>query len=303
MSDRQNDTKSDNILDNIFRNLSMLEKAFDRLKRKNWHHESQYPESVILIASLLTTIRSWATENRAFCNTSSFIWLLGGAVERIGKLICQLSGEFVPANGKKKEKGSRWEREREKIMKSLGSMVDSLAERVESLRPSQTDVGAAIEEALSASFQRHAAQPMQINDRRPVSKRGSKTIVFPCSDADGYVQLVNDGKRFKTEVVGKLSELGRVHGHKPGCKGCEGYCMKGFRRIPRKTVMPGGKQKTFPIRMVQCLGCRERFSVIPSFLPREKNFCLAIIGETVRAVCLFCQSIRGAFEATALSGG
>ena len=30
---------------------------------------------------------------------------------------------------------------------------------------------------------------------------------------------------------------------------------------------------------------------------------MAIIGETVRAVCLFCQSVRGASEATALSGG
>ncbi len=303
MNDKQNGTNNEKILDNILRNLNMLEKALDRLKRKNWHHESQYPESIVLIGLLFSSIRSWAKENRAFCNVALFAWLLGAAAERIGKLICRLADECVPANGKRKEKKGRWERERENILKSLRTMADSLAERIESLKPSQTVVGSAIEEALSASFERCEAQPTQIKGERSISKRGSKTIVFPYTDEAGYVRLVNDGKRFKIEVVEKLPELGRLLGHKPGCEGGEGYCMKGFRRNPRKTAMRGGKRETFPVRMVQCLGCRERFSVLPSFLPREKNFCMAIIGETVREVCLFCQSVRGAFEATALSGG
>ena len=140
----------------------------------------------------------------------------------------------------------------------MRTMADSLAERIESLKPSQTVVGSAIEEALSASFERCAAQPTQIKGERSISKRGIKTIVFPCTDGAGYVRLVNDGKRFKREVVEKLPELGLVLGHKPGC---EGYCMKGFRRNPRKTAMRGGKRETFPVRMVQCLGCRERWLI------------------------------------------
>ena len=104
MNDKQNGTNNEKILDNILRNLNMLEKALDRLKRKNWHHESQYPESTILIGLLFASIRSWATENRAFCNVALFAWLLGAAAERIGKSICRLAEECVPANGKRKEK-------------------------------------------------------------------------------------------------------------------------------------------------------------------------------------------------------
>ena len=58
MNDKQNGTNNEKILDNILRNLNMLEKALDRLKRKNWHHESQYPESIILIGLLFSSINS-----------------------------------------------------------------------------------------------------------------------------------------------------------------------------------------------------------------------------------------------------
>ncbi len=302
MNEDRNGTKNREIITNILRNLSMLEKAFDRLKRKNWHNKNQYPDIIFEIETLLISIRSWINSHKAFYGVSAFIWLLGTGVDRIGGLIGNLVTDCNPEKGKRKEKKSRSERERTKILESLFSMVNNMAERVELLKPSDMSVGAEIEKALLISFERHLSQPNDLKKRELISRRGRKTCVFPCSDADHYIVLVDDRKRFKYEVVDKLASFGHYWGHKPCCKGEKGYRMKGFRQIPRKTIMIGGKQEIFPIRMVQCIGCGEKFSILPSFLPREKNFCMDIIGETIRSVCLFCQSIRGAFEITALTG-
>ena len=48
--------------------------------------------------------------------------------------------------------------------------------------------------------------------------------------------------------------------------------------------------------MVQCLRCRRKFSLVPSFLPREKHFCLNIIGRVFDNVLRFGMSIQGAME-------
>jgi len=302
MNEDQTGTDNRVIMTNILRNLSMLEKAFDRLKRKNWYHENQYPEIIFEINFLLIAIRAWINANWAFCNVSAFILLLGVGVKRIGDLIGELVPKCTPEDGKRKEKRSRSEQENAKIMDSLSSMVQNMVERIESLKPSDMPIGVEIEKALSISFESHLAQPTALKKREPISQRGRKTCVFPCSDPEHYIVLVNDRKRFKIEIVKILSSLNHFWGHKSGCKGDKGYRLKGFRSTPRKTIMKGGKQGTFPIRMVQCMGCGEIFSILPSFLPREKNFCIDIISDTIRSVCLFCQSIRGAFEMTALTG-
>ena len=280
----------------------MLEKAFDRLKRKNWHSRNQYPPIVLEIETLLINIREWISSHRAYYGVPLFILLLGTGVDRIGRLISELVIKCVPVNGKRKEKKSRSERETTMILDSLCLMAGKIAQRVDSLTPSDTPVGVEIEKALSISFERHMSQSNELKNWDSMSIRGHKTCVFPWSDPDQYIVMVEDREKFKDEVVKNLCRLGHCWGHRPDCKGDKGYQMKGFRRHPRKTVIKGGKQAIFPIRMVQCIGCGEKFSLLPSFLPREKNFCMDIIGETVRSVCLFCQSIRGAFEITALTG-
>ncbi len=298
----QTGTDNREIIKNILRNLSMLEKAFDRLKRKNWYHENQYPEIIFKIDSLLIAIRAWINANWAFCNVSAFILLLGVGVERIGALIDELVIQCTPEKGKRKEKRSRSERERAKILDSLSYMMQNMAERIESLKPSDIPIGQEIEKALSISFESQLGQPTELKNTEPISQRGRKTCVFPCLDPKHYIIMANDRERFKTEVVKILPSLNHCWGHKTGCKYDKGYRLKGFRSTPRKTIMKGGKQAIFPIRMVQCKACGEIFSILPSFLPREKNFCIDIISDTIRSVCLFCQSIRGAFEMTALTG-
>lgn len=289
------------ILSNILRNLSMLEKAFERLKRKNWH-KRQYPDYVIEIESILIAIRLWIDENRAFSEVPEFCRILCVSIERIGRLIGELAAACTPDRGKKREKRTRFILERERIFDSLSSMVGNLAERSELLETASTSLGMGIEKALGASFERVMGQTSTPKKGLSVSKRGRKTYVFPCSNQEHYLVLVNDCDRFRKEVLKNLQDLGHVWGHKPGCNGEKGFRLKGFRRTPRKTITKGGKQQTFPIRMVQCVGCGEKFSILPSFLPREKHYCIDIIGEIVRSVCLFGNTVRGVFEISDICG-
>jgi hypothetical protein len=290
------------ILSNILRTLSMLEKAFDRLKRKNWY-SSNYPDYIIEIEALLISVRLWIDANRAFSEVSEFYRILGVSIHKIGLLITELIVSCAPAKGKKREKKSRFIRERENILNTLSTMVQNLAEKGELLETASTSVGMEIEKALAASFERLLRQSEDLPKMGlHVSKRGRKTYVFPCRKPEYYLILVNDPERFKKEVLNTLPDLKHVWGHNPGCNGEAGFRLKGFRGTPRKTIMKGGKRQTYPIRMAECVGCGERFSILPSFLPREKHFCIDIIGEIVRSVCLFGNTVRGAFEISGLCG-
>ncbi len=129
-----------------------------------------------------------------------------------------------------------------------------------------------------------------------LSQRGEKTYIFPWSDPAEYLILVADKKRFKIEVIKKLGDYAHATGHKPGCKCQKNYKMRGFRATPRKTYMPGGKKQINPVRMAECISCGQRFSLLPSFLPREKHFSIDIIGQVLRDIVLFAESINGVLE-------
>ena len=296
-------TNADNrkILSDILRTLTMLEKSFERLKRKNWH-KGRYPDYVMEIEALLVAIRTWIDTHKAFCDVFAFIRTIGTGIEKIGLLISVLTTNCVPEKGKKREKKSRTEREKEKIVASMSSMVRKIRAGIDSMKPTETVVGSEIEKALHESFERQLLQKIKEKKIAPDSKRGGKTYVFPCSDADCYLALVNDRVKFENGVLANLSSLEHAWGHKPGCRGERGFKPKGFRQKPRKTIMKGGERRTFPIRMAQCVGCGEIFSVLPSFLPREKHFGMDIIGEILRSACLFGNSVRGIFEISDICG-
>ena len=57
-------------------------------------------------------------------------------------------------------------------------------------------------------------------------------------------------------------------------------------------MLSGGRQAEFPIRMMQCSVCGAKFSLLPSFLAREKHFALDIIGHAVNKLMLFGQSLQ-----------
>jgi hypothetical protein len=102
---------------------------------------------------------------------------------------------------------------------------------------------------------------------------------------------------FQAHVQPYLPKGEDAFGHKPDCEGCKEYVLAGKRTNPRKTIVEGKKQ-TFEIRMARCKKCRQRFSLLPSFLPREKNYGMDTIGIVCRASFLRANSITSVFEQT-----
>ncbi len=166
-----------------------------------------------------------------------------------------------------------------------------------------TSLSVEMEKALIKKLTELSSEAAKPETKLKVSERGGKTYIFPCSDRDCYLILVKDKRRFRTEVLTWLSDYRHQTGHKGSCKGDQGFRLRGFRQSDRKPIEEGGKQGSYPIRMAECVSCREKYSILPSFLPREKHFSIDIIGNVLRGILLFRQSLRGAFETTALTGG
>ena len=166
----------------------------------------------------------------------------------------------------------------------------------------ETIISRELEKSLFKAFEAHCRQEHEKKIRFSVSKRGGNTYIFPFAHKDGYIPFIYDRKRFKTEVVDKLGDFVHATGHLPSCKGPKKYDLAGFRSINRKTITEGGKEEEFPIPVVKCVNCHKSFSLLPSFLPREKHFEIDIIGNVVRAIVSFSQSLQGVIEASQISG-
>lgn len=164
-----------------------------------------------------------------------------------------------------------------------------------------TVIGNELEKGLQKAFENYCIKKPK-DKRIPLSGRGEKSYIFPWSCKEGYMALVNDKKRFRVEVVDKLTEYIHATGHKPGCKGTKKYSLIGFRSNDRKPVMATGQQEQFPIRMIKCEDCDEKFSLIPSFLPREKHFAIDVIGQVFQNILLFSQSIQAALQNLTVAG-
>ena len=288
--------KNKKVVDNFSRCLTMLEKALDRLGRQHWFNASQYPEIFVEIKSTIESVRVWIDNYRLFSGLPVFESLLTMFVTSIADQISILIEVSRSAPGKKEVQKSLRLKQQQNLYNSIRSMLGHLSQYIEHLSSFDTQICDEIEKALVASFNDHCVKKYERNRRDSISHRGEKSSIFPWSDADGYENFINDPKRFKLEVVNKLGESISIKGHKPHCKDHKKYRMRGFRRVPRKVVMPGGKVNSFPIRMVECLDCGQRFSLIPSFIPMEKHFSIDIIGQVLRDVVLFSQSINGVLE-------
>ena len=157
------------------------------------------------------------------------------------------------------------------------------------------------EQELLNVFARYCADSFQDKTSIDVSMRGEKTYIFPCADKYEYLNLVNDKVRFMAEVVSKLGEYCHATGHRSSCKGAVKYTLAGFRDNPRRTLT-GERQEEYPIRMVKCSDCKQRFSLLPSFLPREKHFHINIIANVFQNMLLFGQSIQGCLQNLKITG-
>jgi len=158
-----------------------------------------------------------------------------------------------------------------------------------------TVIGNELEKGLQKAFENYCINKPK-EKRISLSGRGEKSYIFPCAHKEEYRCLLNDKKKFRAEVVDNLPAYTHATGHKPSCKGPKEYTLIGFRGHDRKPTMATGKQDRFPIRMVRCENCQERFSLLPSFLPREKHFAIDVIGQVFQNILLFSQSIQSALQ-------
>lgn len=283
-------------LNNFLRCLTMLEKTLERLARQNYHRRSQYPEIYFEIEDTICSVRLWIEEHRNFFNFGGFQNMLTMLINSITDQIAILIETTRPVSGKKAVKKSFRARQREQLCNSINSMISHLKKYLAKLQSSENQIGDEIEQALIKSLGKSCLEGHEQGRHNRVSQRGEKTLIFPWSSPDEYHDFVADRKLFRAEVVDKLKEHAHATAHKSSCKCSKKYEMCGYRPSPRKTVMPGGKKQEFKIRMVRCSCCGQKFSLLPSFLPREKNFSIDIIGQVIRDIVLFSQSISGALE-------
>ncbi len=282
--------------------ITMLEKALERKARQNYYYPNQYPAVYFEIQSALITLRTWIETYRGFCQAGTFNTTVALSLETIGKLVADFIITSCPVKGKKQGKKSRLVNEHERIDRTIKGMLEHIQAYLEQLKLTETTVGIEIEKALFKAFEVHCSQEHEKKAIILTSKRGEKTYIFPYSNKLRYIELINDRKAFMDQVVKNIGQLCQATGHKNGCKGEKGYQLRGFRPIPRKTIVEGGNQEVFPIRMVECKGCGQKFSILPSFLPREKHFGIDIIGNILRGILLSAHSLRSAFESIKLTG-
>ena len=291
-----------NLIINVLRILAMLEKALDRVGRAYFHNRSQYPPIMIEIEESIACLRAWIDQYKCFTNVAQFHIIIGVCIVKLQGQIGALMLQCEPVKGKKGVNKSLKLGQYRNFMKTISDMLTHLMDNVKKLKPVKTDIGFAVEEFLVKAFEDHCSKSHETEVKSGVSTRGKKTFVFPWSDKEGYFPLINDKKKFRKEVVSKLDEHGHATGHNPTCKRTGGYKLIGFRSNPRKTIMEGGKQEVYPIRMVECKECGAKFSLLPSFLPREKHFSIEIIGNVLRGILLFAQSFQAGMENIKMSG-
>lgn len=284
------------MMNNIKRILTMLEKAQNRLARQCYHDPKQYPKVFFEIEECINHIRLWINERNIFQSLEYFYVALATLIDELGRLISQLWEICKPKKGKKGISKTQRDRQQYRIFHSIRSMLTNITQKVNNSKSNDSTIGIAFEIGMLRSFDQSIIKNVKRKMKDLISKRGNQTYIFSCNDIEGYQALVKDNKKFRIEVLDKLDEYAHHTGHKPTCSGHKEYILFGFRKHPRKTIMNGGEQKIFPIRMIQCKKCKQKFSLVPSFLPREKNFGIEIIGHVYRNMYRFNLSIQGVIE-------
>ncbi len=289
------------IIINLLRIITMLEKALGRKVRQCFFNPAQYPQQYHDIMAALGTLRLWINMYQVFNHTASFHGLMVLSVDTVGNLVAEFIENCPTVNGKKQVKRNK--KQHQSLVASIFDMLAHIQGDMEKLEPVQTEVAIKLETALIKTFAEKCRRQQAKWQNIKMVKRGDKTIIFPCSDSSLYLELVNDKKKFRCQVLVNINSQGNVCGHRPGCKAKRGYSLRGKRANPRKTIVEGGKKQEFPIRMCCCNECGQRFSLLPSFLPREKHFGIDIIGNVLRGILLSAHSINSALESFKLTGG
>jgi hypothetical protein len=282
--------------------ITMLEKALNRLMRRNYYSENQYPEIAKQIEQSLNTLRSWIHDYKIYDCLLGFNVGLSIAIKELGEMVEQLIELCKPLPGKRAAGRKQVSKEQMNLCRSIDSMLANIASYLDKTEVPNTIIGNAMERALQKAFEEYCTKTHERKSTIALSQRGEKTYIFPWADKKKYMLIVRDKKRFRIEVVEKFDKCFHTTGHKPSCKGPKKYYLIGFRNNDRKIVMAGGNVEQYPIRMIQCVECKEKFSLLPSFLPREKHYSIDLIAHVFQNIALFSQSIQAALENTKIDG-
>jgi hypothetical protein len=94
----------DREIDNVKRILTMLEKALERILRRNYYNRDQYPLIAFEIEEQIAVLRGWIQDYQRYSPLSSFRLQIGLAMQELESKIGQLMAQCNPSAGKKRIK-------------------------------------------------------------------------------------------------------------------------------------------------------------------------------------------------------
>lgn len=91
----------DKEVDNVKRILTMLEKALERILRRNYYNRDQYPALAFEIEEQIKVLRGWLQDYQLYSPLPSFRSQAGLAIKELESKIGQLMALCTPTAGKK----------------------------------------------------------------------------------------------------------------------------------------------------------------------------------------------------------
>jgi hypothetical protein len=98
------DKEVDKEVGNIKRTLTMLEKALERVLRRNYYKRDQYPALALEIEEQMKVLRGWVEDYQLYSSLESFRVQVGLAMKELESKIGQLMALCKPSAGKKRIK-------------------------------------------------------------------------------------------------------------------------------------------------------------------------------------------------------
>ena len=183
------------MLNNIKRILTGLENALDRLGRKCFHNQKQYPKVFFDIEDCLNIIRTWIQENEIFGLLKVFYISLSELIQEIAKLIQELWGNCKPKAGKKGILKTQRNREINKIFQSIGAVMNNIVSHIVASKNKAISMSIAFEEGVMRSLHRTFTVKIKNKIADLVSQRGKQTYIFPWNAPDSYHALIGNKKK------------------------------------------------------------------------------------------------------------
>lgn len=183
------------MINNIKRILTGLENALDRLGRKCFHNQTQYPKVFFDIEDCINIIRTWIQENEIFGLLQVFYISLSELIQEIAKLIQELWGNCKPKAGKKGIFKAQRNREINKIYQSIEAMMNNIVSHIVAFKNKAISMSIAFEEGVMRSLHRTFTIKIKNKIADLVSQRGKQTYIFPWNAPDSYHSLIGNKKK------------------------------------------------------------------------------------------------------------